>query len=265
MSAHFDITEIGSDHSCTLNKTFLNSFGCVMVLIFYAEHNERSKQFVDAVAKSIPVFGAFDNVRYFSLSAEKCPETFAKFGVADTPTVILTQTDRKELHRATDGDVGALFEFLGTLSEQHRAQYEKDRAVWHPKVRSVIEGCPIIVFTKGTPENPKCGFTRTLLQLLAENGVEYAFYDIIADEQMRYWTRDYSAWPTFPQLFIGGKLVGGLDVTKALIEKGDFANMVPRSCRKGSPAAVHRLHHGEPHRRLLRWVSLRKPTFADRR
>jgi glutaredoxin-related protein len=73
------------------------------------------------------------------------------------------------------------------------------------------------VFIKGTPENPKCGFTRSLLQILKNNEIEYTFYDIIEDEQMRYWTRDYSGWPTFPQVFINGKLIGGLDVTKELI------------------------------------------------
>jgi glutaredoxin-related protein len=86
--------------------------------------------------------------------------------------------------------------------------------VWHPKVKSIIESCPFIVFIKGTPENPKCGFTRSLLEILRTKEIEYTFYDIVEDELMRYWTRDYSGWPTFPQVFINGKLIGGLDVTK---------------------------------------------------
>jgi hypothetical protein len=69
------------------------------------------------------------------------------------------------LHRFEDNDtdIGALFDSLAKISEEHKTQFEKDKVVWHPKVKSIIESCPFIVFTKGTPENPKCGFTRSLL------------------------------------------------------------------------------------------------------
>lgn len=102
-------------------------------------------------------------MKYFRISAEKCPENFKKFKVEKTPTVIFTQTDKKILHRAEDNDIGAMFDLLAKMSEEHKNQFEKDKAVWHPKVKNVIESCPFIAFIKGTPENPKCGFTRQLL------------------------------------------------------------------------------------------------------
>lgn len=66
--------------------------------------------------------------------------------------------------------------------------------------------------------------------------MEFTYYDIIADEYMRYWLRHYSNWPTYPQLYIQGKLVGGLDVVKDLVAKDQFLPLVPKSARVVSSA-----------------------------
>ena len=72
---------------------------------------------------------------------------------------------------------------------------------------------------KRQPQNPKCGFTETMLRLLEENQIAFTFYDIIADEQMRFWVRHYSGWATYPQIYSQGKLIGGLEVCKDLAAK----------------------------------------------
>lgn len=71
------ISQFESDKD--LAKVLTNNFGNIIVLIFFAEWNAQSKQFVHHLNKSIPIFGLFENVRYFALSAERCPETFKKF------------------------------------------------------------------------------------------------------------------------------------------------------------------------------------------
>lgn len=107
-------TEFESDK--VLLRTLMNNFGSILVFIFYAEWNEPSKQFLTNLNNSIPIFGGFDNVKYFSLCAEKCPETFKKFAVEKTPTVVLTQTDKKVLQKLEGNDVGAVFDALEKLS-----------------------------------------------------------------------------------------------------------------------------------------------------
>lgn len=89
----------------------------------------------------------------------------------------------------------------------------------------------MIVFIKGTPDNPKCGFTETLLELLKVNNIEYTYYDIIEDEYMRYWLRNYSGWATYPQVYLSGKIVGGLDAFKEQLANGDLLKKLPSSSK----------------------------------
>jgi Grx4 family monothiol glutaredoxin len=223
------LQEFGSDKELT--RTLFNNFGKLLVFTFYAEWNQPSLQLRDNLAATVPLFGQFDNVKYFALAAEKCPETFKKFAVEFTPTVIFTQTDKKILRKFESEDVGLILDALTEEAENHRANFEQERKVWHPKIKSILSESAVIIFIKGTAENPKCGFTETLLKLLNDQQVEYTYYDILADEYMRYWLRNYSGWPTYPQVYAQGNIVGGLDVCKELIAKGDFLGKIPVSAR----------------------------------
>lgn len=72
-----------------------------------------------------------------------------------------------------------------------------------------------MLFMKGTPSAPQCGFSRQLVSLLRENGVKYGFFNILADDEIRQGLKDFADWPTFPQLWTSGELVGGLDIVSA--------------------------------------------------
>jgi Grx4 family monothiol glutaredoxin len=91
------------------------------------------------------------------------------------------------------------------------------------------------MFIKGTPEQPKCKFTRKLLELLAPQSYRFRTFDILNDERIRQWLKFYSSWPTFPQIFLNGKFVGGVDIVSELIEAGEFDSMVPEKARKPVP------------------------------
>ena len=93
-----------------------------------------------------------------------------------------------------------------------------------------------MIFMKGTPKIPKCGFVRQLLGVLENNKVEFAYYDIDYDQEMRHWVKVYSGRQTFPQIFIEGKLFGGLDDFKEVVEKGELQNTLPSNCFKASAA-----------------------------
>ena len=74
---------------------------------------------------------------------------------------------------------------------------------------------------------PKCKFTRKLVELFAAAGYKYRHFDILKDERIRQWLKFYSSWPTFPQVFLGGKFVGGVDIVLELVDSGEFDDMVP--------------------------------------
>jgi glutaredoxin-related protein len=72
------------------------------------------------------------------------------------------------------------------------------------------------------------------LKLFESQDISFTFYDILADEYMRYWLRNYSGWPTYPQVHSNGKLIGGLDICKDLASKGELIKIVPKNCRVSS-------------------------------
>ncbi|KAI9750782.1 MAG: monothiol glutaredoxin grx4 [Lichina confinis] len=82
------------------------------------------------------------------------------------------------------------------------------------RLAALVSAAPVMLFIKGTPSVPQCGFSRQLVGLLREHGVRYGFFNILADEEVRHGLKEFSDWPTFPQLYVGGELVGGLDIVK---------------------------------------------------
>ena len=96
------------------------------------------------------------------------------------------------------------------------------------RLSSLTNAAPAMLFMKGTPSAPQCGFSRQLVSLLRENNVRYGFFNILADDEVRQGLKEYSDWPTFPQLYLKGELVGGLDIVKEELEAnpeyfGEFA------------------------------------------
>lgn len=99
-----------------LTRTLFNNFGHLLVFVFYAEWNEPSVHLKNNLIDTIPLFGQFPNVKYFTIAAEKCPQTFKKFSVEHTPTVLFTQTDKKILKKFETDDVGVIFDSLAEES-----------------------------------------------------------------------------------------------------------------------------------------------------
>lgn len=93
------------------------------------------------------------------------------------------------------------------------------------RIKDQIEGNPIVLFMKGTPDAPQCGFSMQTAQALKACNVEFAYVDILAESEIRANLPHYSNWPTFPQVFINGELIGGCDITLDLFQKGELQRM----------------------------------------
>eukprot|EP00126_Sphaerothecum_destruens_P011551 Sdes_comp20926_c0_seq1m18352 len=74
-----------------------------------------------------------------------------------------------------------------------------------------------MIFMKGSPDFPKCGFSRQLIEILNQKSIDYATFDILEDEEIRQGLKVYSDWPTYPQIYLRGELIGGLDILKDLL------------------------------------------------
>jgi Grx4 family monothiol glutaredoxin len=80
------------------------------------------------------------------------------------------------------------------------------------RLADLVKAAPVMLFMKGTPSGPQCGFSRQMVAILRENSVKYGFFNILADDEVRQGLKEYAEWPTFPQLWVNGELVGGLDI-----------------------------------------------------
>jgi monothiol glutaredoxin len=90
-----------------------------------------------------------------------------------------------------------------------------------------VEGHPIVLFMKGTPQFPMCGFSSKASQALKQAGASnYFTVNVLEDPEIRANLPRYSDWPTFPQLFVNGELIGGCDITVELLESGELAKLV---------------------------------------
>ena len=98
----------------------------------------------------------------------------------------------------------------------------KESESLNSRLEKLINKEPVMLFMKGSPHAEKCGFSRTIVTLLEENGVKFGSFDILSDEDVRQGLKTFSNWPTYPQVYSKGKLVGGLDIIKELIENGEL-------------------------------------------
>ncbi|MGE0858780.1 MAG: Grx4 family monothiol glutaredoxin [Gammaproteobacteria bacterium] len=93
------------------------------------------------------------------------------------------------------------------------------------RIKNIVESNPIVIFMKGTPQFPQCGFSMRTVEALKACGVDFHAVDVLSEPEFRQNLPRYSDWPTFPQVFIGGELVGGCDIVLGMYQNGDLQRM----------------------------------------
>ena len=93
-------------------------------------------------------------------------------------------------------------------------------------IRDQIETNPVIVYMKGSPNQPQCGFSARTVQALMACGERFAYVDILSNPEIRTKLPEYANWPTFPQLWVGGELIGGCDIVTEMHDKGELQSLV---------------------------------------
>jgi monothiol glutaredoxin len=94
------------------------------------------------------------------------------------------------------------------------------------KIEQQLKENPIILYMKGNPQAPQCGFSAQAVQILSACGAKFAYVDILQDPELRAALKEYANWPTYPQLYLQGELVGGVDIMTQLYEQGKLQQMV---------------------------------------
>ena len=94
------------------------------------------------------------------------------------------------------------------------------------RIADTIAKDRVMLFMKGNPSMPQCGFSAAVVGVLKELGAKFGSYNILADPELREGLKEYSSWPTYPQLYVDGKLVGGADIVRDLNERGELAKLL---------------------------------------
>tara|TARA_B100000963_G_scaffold86448_1_gene74099 strand:+ start:1318 stop:1632 length:315 start_codon:yes stop_codon:yes gene_type:complete len=94
------------------------------------------------------------------------------------------------------------------------------------KLKQQIKENPVLIYMKGTPYEPRCGFSAKTVQILIDCGAQFAFVDILENQEVRATLPSVSDWPTFPQVFVSGELVGGCDIVTQMHESGELKKII---------------------------------------
>ncbi len=100
------------------------------------------------------------------------------------------------------------------------------------RIREQIQGDDVVLYMKGTPVFPMCGFSSQVVQVLSHVGVPFQSYNILDDMDLRDGLKKFSNWPTFPQLYVKGELVGGCDIVREMYQTGELQQLM---AEKGVP------------------------------
>jgi monothiol glutaredoxin len=100
------------------------------------------------------------------------------------------------------------------------------------RIRQEITETPVVLYMKGSPVFPQCGFSAAVVQILGHLGVKFKGVDVLADQQIRQGIKEFSSWPTIPQLYVQGEFIGGCDIIREMYETGELQQVLEE---KGVP------------------------------
>jgi monothiol glutaredoxin len=89
-------------------------------------------------------------------------------------------------------------------------------------IRSTVQDNDVVLYMKGTAEQPRCGFSNQVVRILDHLGIEYLDVDVLADDSIRQGVKDFANWPTVPQLYVKGEFVGGCDIVREMFQTGEL-------------------------------------------
>ena len=102
-------------------------------------------------------------------------------------------------------------------------------ASMHDEIQDVISKNDVVLFMKGTPQMPQCGFSGQVVQILSYLGVPFAGVNVLADPELREGVKTFTNWPTIPQLYVKGEFVGGCDIVREMFQSGELSDHLSKA------------------------------------
>ncbi|MDH5230826.1 MAG: Grx4 family monothiol glutaredoxin [Gammaproteobacteria bacterium] len=102
------------------------------------------------------------------------------------------------------------------------------------RIKQQVESAPVVIYMKGSPQFPMCGFSSRAAQALQACGIEFGYVNVLEDPEIFENLPRYANWPTFPQVYVNGELIGGCDITIELFESGELKTMLEEAIKASS-------------------------------
>lgn len=202
---------------------------CLSVVHFQASWAPQCGQMNEVMAELAKEHA---HTTFVKLEAESVPEVSEKYEIASVPTFIFFKSGQK-VDRLDGAHAPELTKKVQHLSVVEgggpAAGGEPPLEDLNTRLKKLINAAPCMVFIKGSPQEPRCGFSRQMVQILKDNSIQYSSFDILSDEDVRQGLKTFSNWPTYPQVYVSGELIGGLDIIKELAESGELENTFPKT------------------------------------
>lgn len=191
----------------------------VSVALFSAEWADQCKQIL-AVMSEMAKQTPFGGLQFLDVPAEDLSEVSLKHQIDAVPTVIFFKAG-KAVDRIDGVDVAALTAKCRKFAGAGDTTVESGDSL-EDRLKALINRSNVMIFMKGDRNTPRCGFSKQLIGIINETGVQYDTFDILTDEEVRQGLKVFSDWPTYPQVYVKGELIGGLDIIKELLTAGEL-------------------------------------------
>lgn len=205
-------------------------FDKVAVVHFWADWAPQCQQINDVLIE-LTKDSEFKKCSFVKVLAEELPEVSEKYNVSAVPTILFFRNNQLS-DRLEGANVPELTkkikQQLTKLSLQPSLNIPVQHEDLNTKLKRLVSAAPCMLFMKGTPEDAHCGFSKQIIALLSKHNARFSSFNILADDEVRQGLKEYSKWPTFPQLYINGELIGGIDILKEMDENGELAAMLPK-------------------------------------
>jgi Grx4 family monothiol glutaredoxin len=217
-----------------LNQSCYKNFRRLTFLYFYASWNEDSLDLMNILKEYIEGYIIDCVFAFVDCDLLKNQPLCSQLKVQHIPAGLVIDASKRVVRRFEEMDPVTIMEALEQEVQVFKQNFEVQKTRMHARIEQLLKDHPVICFTKGTRAQPECGFTEQLFAALNCLPISYEAYNVMNDgDNLREWIKDYSGFPTIPQVFVAGQLIGGLDKTKAAIESGEFLQRVPKGNLKG--------------------------------
>ncbi|XP_034292373.1 glutaredoxin-3 [Pantherophis guttatus] len=170
-------------------------------------------------------------VMFVKLEAEAVPEVSEKHEISSVPTFLFFKNSQKidRLDGAHAPELTKKVQRHASSLPLSSASANNEKEDLNSRLKKLINAAPCMLFMKGTPHEARCGFSRQIIEILNKHNILFSSFDIFSDEEVRQGLKTYSNWPTYPQLYVNGELIGGLDIVKELEASGELDTVCPKA------------------------------------